>query len=241
MHHNIIYSKPFQGMKEVDDESVDLIIADPPYNISRKSDFHNEDIGYKPSKGDWDILDEQAYHGMMSTYVDDACRVLKPGGAMLTFGNYGSLTHVFTHAVVKDCLRFRDHLIWHKRNPAPCVHRRGLTFAHEIILYFIKRGAPWTFNYEISKEYNEGKQLHNVFRFAAVRKQAGVTRKPPKLITMLIRIYSMRTHLVLDPFMGSGTTAHCCSELERNWIGYECGDEQIRFVQAEGLQVSDAS
>ena len=242
MRRNVVYHGRFQQMLlgDIPPESFDLVLADPPFNISRKSSYSNPEIGYNPDKGEWDNIEDREYWCMMRSYVHHCWDVMKLGANILTFGCYGSLIPVWYPFEVYG-MNFRDHIVWHKSNPAPSVHRRGLTFSHELILWFSKPGAKWTFNYEESKKWNPtGKQQHNVIDCAAVRKKAGVTRKPPKLISYLIQVFSNPGDLVLDPFMGSGTTAECCKELGRDFIGYEIGEEQCAYMRSQGLTVVDA-
>lgn len=120
----------------------------------------------------------------------------------------------------KDKMQFQSHIIWHKTNPAPSVHRRMLTHANELILVFSK-GPKWYFDYDYSKLLNNGKQCHNVFNYPAVRKMLGVTRKPVGLCEQIIRLFCPTGGTVLDPFAGSGAIPEAAAKAKRNFIAIE--------------------
>ena len=237
MKVNIVYAKSFFGFEEIDDESVDLIFADPPYGISKDEILNNPLIGYKPNKGNWDLVPEEYLEKFAEQLVTGAKRILKPGGNIVISGVYGSLIPYFLK-LEKYGFQFRHHIIWHKTNPAPSVHRRSLVYSNEILLWYNKPGK-WYFDYELSKKYNNGKQLHDVWNIPAVRKQAGVTRKPPKLLEMVIRILSPEGGLVVDPCVGSGTTIEVAREWNRNFIAYEIGKEQLSLLKAKKFKVEE--
>lgn len=198
--------------------SVDLIFADPPFNISSKNMVSTPWCGYSSFKGKWDLF-EGDYNLFTKKWVSECYRILRKGGSIYIIGVFGSLISAFS-TLEKLGAKFQSHIIWHKTNPAPSVHRRMYTHANEIILVYSK-GKNWCFNYKVSKEYNKGKQLHNVWDIPAVRKKWGVSRKPPALLERIIRISSNEGDLVLDPFLGSGTAMEECYKWKRNCIGIE--------------------
>lgn len=210
-------------LKDLPNNSVDLVLTDPPYAISNGAIVTNTFSGYTSDKGDWDVYVDP------KDWVPDCCRVLNPGGIFISFGVFGSLIDIWDELKIAK-MNFQSHPVWEKSNPAPSLQRRMLTHANELLLIFSK-GKPWYFDYEASKTYNSGKQLKNVFKFSTARKQAGVTRKPVKLISMLIDIFSPVGGMVVDPFVGSGTTVTEALKLNRNGIGFEKFQEQWDFLE----------
>lgn len=205
----------------------DLILTDPPYGISHGSEKPAGDSTYSAycsSKGRWDIAPT-------SQWIYQADELLSPKGIIAVCGVYGSLVPVYN--AMKDLgYTFLTHFIWHKSNPAPSLHRRMFTLANEIILIYAK-GKGYFFDYEVSKEFNDGKQQHNVITMPAVRKVAGVTRKPPNLMDLFVRTLCPPGGFVLDPFCGSGTTVERAMVNGRVGIGIEM-DPRVAEV-AESL------
>lgn len=230
----VVYRKSFFGLTEIEDNEVTLVFADPPYGISSSFTLDNSIIGYSPSKGAWDEVSQEYVKLCAVNLVQGARRVLLPGGSLVVSGVFGSLIHVWQEAL-KHGLKFKHHIVWHKTNPAPSVHRRSLVYSNEIILWFVKPGAPWVFNYEIAKEYNRGKQLHDVWSIPAVRKEGGVTRKPPMLLDRIIRILSNEGDIVVDPFLGSGTTGEVATSLSRYFVGYEVQSSLWSLLDRKGF------
>lgn len=232
----IIYNKSFYGFEEIEDNSIQFMFADPPYNISSDIVFKNKDIGYNPDKGDWDKISRKVEIRNAREIIKGAKRILNETGTIAISGVYGSLVPYFLY-LDKYGFEFKHHLIWHKTNPAPCVHRRSMTLSNEIILIYSKN-KKYKFNYEISKQFNNFKQLHDVWDLAVVRKQLGVTRKPPELIKRLQMIYSDEGDKVCDPVVGSGTSYEISEELGREFIGYEIDVERCIGLDLKGLNVN---
>lgn len=208
----------------------DLILTDPPFGISNQnnsSGASSDFSGYTSDKGEWDI--EVA----ATEWVPEACRLLKPNGLFACFGTFGSLVPIFQE-LEKCSMKFQSHITWHKTNPAPSIHRRMLTHANEIILLFSK-GPGWYFDYAYGKSINAGKQLHNHFDCAAVRKQAGVTRKPPELCKKLIQLFCPPDGIVLDPFAGSGAIPEAAKDTGRSYIAIEKLSECYQWMVNKGL------
>jgi site-specific DNA-methyltransferase (adenine-specific) len=231
----VVYNKSFYGFREIKDESVQFIFADPPYNISVESNFKNEEIGYTPDKGEWDRISKKEEIQNAKQLIVGALRILKQDGTIAISGTYGSLVPYFLY-LNKYGFVFKHHLIWHKINPAPCVHRKTLTLSNEIILIYSKNKSN-KFNYEVSKLYNEGKQLHDVWNIPVTKKELGVTRKPKELIRRLVSIYSDEGDLNCDPVLGSGQTYEICEELNTDFVGYEIDRERCIGLKNKGLNV----
>jgi site-specific DNA-methyltransferase (adenine-specific) len=196
-------------------ESISMVFTDPPFGIStNKTRTPNSFSGYQPNKGAWDRVVPA------TQWVPSCIDALKPGGIFACFGVFGSLVPIWV-CLEQDCrMRFQTHITWHKTNPAPCVHRRGLTLANEFILVYSK-GANWHFDYAASKRQNHGTQQHNHIDCPAVRRQFGRTVKPPLLLQRYIELYCPRNGTVLDPFAGTGSILDAAQIMKRYSIGIE--------------------
>lgn len=197
-----------------------LILTDPPYGISNNSNadgISNEYSGYTSNKGIWDK------EVSARDWVPLACNMLVDGGIFACFGTFGSLVPIYNELEFLQ-MKFQSHITWHKTNPAPSIHRRMLTHANEIILVYSK-GPNWTFNYDVAKELNDGKQMHNHFEQGAVPKMYGVTRKPVPLCEKLVKIFSKEGDTVFDPFAGSGAILEATVLCNRKAVGIEINPE----------------
>lgn len=206
----------FDFFKTVEDESVSLVLIDPPYEISKKTNFTNgfglKRLGVSMDFGDWDI----SFEGL-DTVIEECYRVLKPGGTLICFYDLWKisiLSTYFEHAQFKQ-LRFIE---WVKTNPVPLNSRLNyLTNAREVAISGIKGSTP-TFH----SKYDNGIYMCGICRDAG---RFHPTQKPLTLIKQLIEKHSNEEDIVLDCFSGSGTTAVACIELNRQFIGCEINKE----------------
>lgn len=215
MEINKIYNLDFLvGLADVENESVDLILTDIPYNVSRANNFktmkdreNRNGIDF----GKWDKeFDEQSLIHLE--------RVLKKGGSMVlfhAFEQYETIRNVLSNLEVKD------KIIWQKTNPMPRNRDRRWISDIEVASWFVKKGDKWTFNRQ-----NE-KYESSVLRFPSESgggfKRYHPTQKNLKMIEYLLKVHSNDGDLILDPFMGSGTTAVATLRVggNRNFIGFE--------------------
>lgn len=193
------------GMTEIEDESVDLLLTDPPYNISQRSGFHT--MGRKGVDfGEWDKDFDQ------ETWLRLACSKIKKGGSAIVFNDYknvGEMRDIFT-----ECgLTVKELLIWQKPNPMPRNRDRLYVTTVEVALWAVK-GKGWTFN----NNYENA-----IFNYGSVnaRIRQHPTEKPLGLIMDLLKIHSNKNDLVFDPFSGSGTVAVACERLDRHYLAFE--------------------
>jgi len=224
---------------------IDLVFADPPYNLSGKSmKWQGKAMGgdwYKVNEG-WDVLEPEEYEAFTRAWVAESYRVLRDGGAIYvscTQHNLGILLPVLERAG----FRRNNVITWYKPNAMPSMTRRTFTHATEFILFFSK-GSRWTFNYEELKRINperrkDGKprQMRDLWTIPVCQGRERLkgpdnralhpTQKPEALLERIIVASSRPGEVVLDPFMGSGTTAVVAQRLGRRWIGIE-RDESFR-------------
>lgn len=226
-------------MKNFPSGSIDLIYADPPYNLSGKGLTWVEESGerrkkaggnYYMMKEEWDMFEESAYRNFSIAWLKECKRILKSGASIYvscTYHNVGELLVIMKNLSLK-CLNV---IVWEKTNPHPSLTRRMFTHACEFVLYFAK-GKNWIFNYDAIKKFSDNsKQLRDVWRFPLCQgkerikgpngRAAHPTQKPEALLERIIRASSNPGDLILDPFLGTGTTAVVAEKLGRKWIGIE--------------------
>jgi site-specific DNA-methyltransferase (adenine-specific) len=224
---NRIYAMDcIEGMAMIPDGSIDLILTDPPFNISMKSNFHT--MGRKGVDfGEWDKGFDQR------TWLSLACDKVKKGGSAVVFNDYkniGIMNDVFTEKgfVVKELL------IWRKSNPMPRNRDRLYVTSVEVALWAVK-GKGWTFNRQRETYENA------IFESPIVnhKQRYHPTQKPESIITELIKIHSNEGDVIFDPFMGSGTTAAAAARLNRNFVGFEIDPEYVRIANQRLENVRD--
>ena len=207
-------------MQSIPCEYVDLVLTDPPYNIARENNFHT--IGRAGIDfGEWDKGFD------LFSYINDASRILKKDGSFIVFNDWKNLGDIAKYAEgvgfeTKNMLRLE------KTNPMPRNRDRCYVTDFEVAIWFVKRGAKWCFNRQGSA-YQRPKFTHSVER------GLHPTQKSLKLMEELVKIHSNPDMLVLDPFMGSGTTGLACLNLGRKFIGIE-KDEQYFEVARSRLE-----
>lgn len=199
-------------MKEIESESIDLILTDIPFNISKKNNFKT----MKDRKGRNGIDFGEWDKGFDETSLSQLQRVIKKGGSLITFHSFEQfslLQNVF------DELIFKDKIIWQKTNPMPRNRDRRWISDIEIASWYIKKGEKWTFNRQ--NEKYESSVLRYPSESGGGFKRYHPTQKNLNLIEYLVKIHSNENDVVLDPFLGSGTTAVACINNNRNFIGIE--------------------
>jgi site-specific DNA-methyltransferase (adenine-specific) len=219
-------------MKEIPDNSIDLIITDPPYynqgsrpKYSREG--HNDVVTHL---GEWDKFEnDEEFLDFIKKAIVEMARVLKDNGSMYIFCNdrYNSYLRKFIRE--SENMKFASTIIWHKYNSPPrFIEKAGFISSKEIILFCYKGKNP-TFN-----KPKEFKDLLDVWisPMTSTEERLGhPTQKPEFLMEKLIAISSNEKDLVLDPFIGSGTTAAACMNLNRDYIGMEIDPEFFGMAQ----------
>ena len=223
--------------------SVDLVFADPPYNSSGSS---LEWIG-KQQGGDWFKVNEGwdtfggegAYLDFSNQWIGEASRLLREGGSLYVCATFHGIAEIIT-ACKAAGLRVLNIIVWEKTNPIPTLTGRMFGYSHEYLVLAVK-GRNWTFNHELMKAENQGKQVRDVWRFPVcqggerVKREDGraahPTQKPEALVRRAIAASSREGDLVLDPFLGSGTTAVVSQSLARRWCGIELSPEYVRIAR----------
>jgi DNA modification methylase len=193
-------------MKQIPDKSVDLVLTDPPYNIARENNFSTmgrAGIDF----GEWDKGFD------LFSYIDQVSRILKKDGSFVVFNAWRNLGSIANYAE-KQGFNTKDMIRLEKSNPMPRNRDRRYIADYECAIWFVKKGAKWTFNRQDSK-YQRPKFV------AGIESGLHPTQKNLGLMQELLKIHSNKGDTVIDPFMGSGTTGVACKNLNRKFIGIE--------------------
>ncbi|APG48625.1 site-specific DNA-methyltransferase [Phaeobacter porticola] len=249
-----------EAMSGLPSNSVDLIFADPPYNLQLKGQLHRPDNTKVDAVDDhWDQFSSfGVYDEFTRAWLKQARRILKPNGSIWVIGSYHNIFRVGT-AVQDEGFWILNDVIWRKSNPMPNFRGKRYTNAHETMIWASKsEGAKYTFNYEALKALNEGLQMrsdwvmpictgHERLKDEAGNK-AHPTQKPEALLHRILVGSTNPGDVVLDPFFGTGTTGAVAKMLGREFIGIEreaayreVAEKRIKSVRKfdrEVLQVS---
>jgi modification methylase len=213
--------------------SVDLVFADPPYNLQLSGDLHRPDNSRVDGvEEDWDkFADFAAYDRFTRDWLAACRRVLKPAGALWVIGSYHNIFRI--GAAVQD-LGFwvLNDVVWRKANPMPNFRGRRFTNAHETLLWCAhSRETRYTFNYEAMKALNDDLQMRSDWLIPLCGgperlrggdgKKAHPTQKPEALLHRVLLASTRPGEIVLDPFFGTGTTGAVAKRLGRRFIGIE--------------------
>jgi DNA modification methylase len=211
--YNIYNADAFEKLKEIESQSIDLILTDPPYNISKKNGFSSMKwLGYRGIDfGEWDKNFD------ITGWISYACTTLKDGGSFIMFSDYKKFTPIIEE-LEKSGLCVKDVIKWVKENPIPVNIERRYVSDTEFAIWAVK-GKPWTFNKPYNKPYQRAE-----FRTpmsSGREKTDHPTQKNLALIENLVEIHSNKGDWILDPFMGSGTSGIAALKNYRNFIGIE--------------------
>ncbi|WP_114964819.1 site-specific DNA-methyltransferase [Alkalilacustris brevis] len=213
--------------------SVDLIFADPPYNLQLRGELHRPDNSRVDAVDDaWDQFDSfKVYDQFTRAWLKAARRLLKPNGAIWVIGSYHNIFRVGAELQNQGYWILND-VIWRKSNPMPNFRGKRLTNAHETLIWASRgEGAKYTFNYEALKALNEGTQMRSDWTLPLctgherLKDEAGEkahpTQKPESLLHRVLVGCTKPGDVVLDPFFGTGTTGAVARMLGRDFIGIE--------------------
>ena len=219
--------------------SVDLVFADPPYNLQLDQGLTRPDQSRVAGvDDDWDKFDSFAHYDIFTrAWLKAARRILKPDGAIWVIGSYHNIFRVGAALQDLDYWLLND-VIWRKANPMPNFRGTRFTNAHETLIWAAKdRESRVTFNYEQMKQANDDVQMRSDWLFpictgAERLKDDGdeklhPTQKPEALLYRVISATTKPGDVVLDPFFGTGTTGAVAKKLGRHFIGIEREDTYI--------------
>jgi len=218
-----------QYLKKIKSNSIDLIFADPPYNLSDKK-FLTVKSGKvaKCDKGEWDKIND--IESFNIDWLTQCKRILKESGTIWISGT------LHNHPSIGQCLKnlgfwIINDIIWFKRNAPPLLSRNRLVPSTELI-WLASRNKKYYFDYDHAKIFNSGKQLRNLWDINTQRhKTEHPTEKPEILLERILEIGSKKNSIILDPFMGSGTTGVVAKRYERNFIGIEIDKKYFKIAK----------
>src|SRR5688500_3459867 len=240
--NQIVYGDCIEILKSLPENSVDLIFADPPYNLQLRNDLYRPNMTKVNAVNDgWDQFKGFAeYDAFTRDWLSASRRVLKESGTVWVIGSYHNIYRV--GSILQD-LEFwiLNDIVWIKGNPMPNFRGVRFTNAHETIIWAQKKqGARYTFNHKSMKALNDDLQMRSDWnlniatgkqRIRANGTKAHSTQKPEALLYRVIMASSNPGDVVLDPFLGTGTTGAVAKKLGRNWIGIERDKRYIRIAQ----------
>jgi site-specific DNA-methyltransferase (adenine-specific) len=224
--------------------SVDMVFADPPYNLSNGGFTVQSGRRASVHKGDWDrsggVAEDFAFH---RAWLAGCRRVLRPGGTLWVSGTYHSI-YACGHALALLGYHVLNDIAWFKPNASPNLSGRVFTASHETLIWARReRDSRHVFNYQDMRESawddrlkNPGKQMRSVWAIGAARgveKTQGrhPTQKPLALLDRIVRASTHPGDLVLDPFTGSGTTGVAAVSLGRRFVGFELDEEYVLLAK----------
>lgn len=223
-------------LRQLDDESIDLILTDPPYNMGYKP-FINRSKKYKRVIQEWDNQWEtlEGYLLWCESWLSTSWYKLKPGGSILITGTFHNIFDI-RNELIKVGYKFNNFITWFKGNAMPIMMAKKMgvyAYSCEYINYFSK-GKPAFFDYDYLKELNDGKQHRDIFIINNRPHSESVghpTQKPLKLWRTLVQAHCPPGGIVLDFFGGSGTSAVVAIETGRNYILGEASEVYCKMIE----------
>ncbi len=231
--NQIVLGDCIEAMNAMPANSVDMVFADPPYNLQLRGELERPDMSRVDGVDEaWDRFDDLAAYDRFTTeWLTAAKRVLKPTGTLWVIGSYHNIFRV--GATLQDIgYWILNDVIWRKTNPMPNFRGRRFTNAHETLIWAATGpDAKYTFNYEAMKRLNDDLQMRSDWLLPicsgaerlkdANGKKAHPTQKPEALLFRSILAATNIGDVILDPFFGSGTTGAAAKRLGRHFIGIE--------------------
>ncbi|MBS3930026.1 MAG: site-specific DNA-methyltransferase [Sphingomonadales bacterium] len=221
-----------EAMRRLPTDSVDMIFADPPYNLQLGGDLSRPDGSHVDAVTDhWDQFDSfAAYDKFSREWLTEARRVLKPNGSIWVIGSYHNIFRL--GAMMQDMgFWILNDVVWRKANPMPNFKGTRFTNAHETLIWCsMGEKAKYTFNYRLMKTLNDELQMRSDWVLPICSgqerlKKGGTkvhpTQKPEALLYRVMLATTNKGDVVLDPFFGTGTTGAVAKRLGREWIGCE--------------------
>jgi len=219
-------------LKKLPDRSVDLVFADPPYNLQLAQELWRPNLTLVDAVDDeWDQFENfSAYDDFSRKWLTECRRILKPDGTLWVIGSYHNIFRVGT--ILQDIgYWILNDIIWIKHNPMPNFRGVRFTNAHETLIWAQKeKGSPYTFNHHAMKALNEDLQMRSDWNLAICSggerlkkdgKKLHPTQKPEALLYRVLLASTVVGDIVLDPFFGTGTTGAVAKRLHRHYIGIE--------------------
>jgi len=232
LRNEIINGDSLKELSKIPCETFDLIFADPPYNLQLKKELIRPDRSKVKAVDDkWDQFKSfKSYDKFTIDWLKECKRILKKNGTIWVIGTYHNIFRVGTRMQDLGFWILND-VIWNKNNPMPNFRGTRFTNAHETLIWASKNeGSKYTFNYQSLKCLNDDLQMRSTWNLPICNgkerlknngKKVHSTQKPESLLHRIILASSNKNDFILDPFLGSGTTAVVSKKLGRNYFGIE--------------------
>ncbi len=244
----IIQQDCIEAMRALPAASIDMIFADPPYNLQLGGDLNRPDGSFVDAvTDDWDKFDSlNAYDAFTRAWLAEARRILKPNGTIWVIGSYHNIFKV--GSAIQDLgFWILNDIIWRKANPMPNFKGTRFTNAHETLIWAsMGEKSKYTFNYRSMKTLNDELQMRSDWEFPICGgqerlKKNGVkvhpTQKPEALLYRVMLACTKPGDVILDPFFGTGTTGAVAKRLRRHWIGI---DREGTYIEAAQERIAAA-
>jgi len=231
-NNKIINGDSLVELRKIPNQTFDLIFADPPYNLQLKNKLTRPDRSKVSAVNDkWDQFESfKKYDEFSIKWLTECKRILKKNGSLWVIGSYHN---IFRLGATIQNLGFwiLNDVIWNKNNPMPNFRGTRFTNAHETLIWTSKdKNSKYTFNYQSLKCLNDDLQMRSNWnlpicngseRLKKNGKKIHSTQKPESLLHRILLASSNKGDMILDPFLGSGTTATVAKKLGRNYYGIE--------------------
>ncbi len=237
-----------EAMRSLPDASIDMIFADPPYNLQLGGDLARPDGSHVDAVTDhWDQFDSfAAYDKFSREWLTEARRLLKPNGSLWVIGSYHNIFRL--GAMLQDMgFWILNDVVWRKANPMPNFKGTRFTNAHETLIWCsMGEKAKYTFNYRAMKTLNDELQMRSDWvlpicggqeRLKKGGHKVHPTQKPEALLYRVMLATTNKGAVVLDPFFGTGTTGAVAKRLGREWIGCE-RESEYREAALERIELA---
>ena len=230
--YTVVNGDCFNYLSQIPDNSIDLILTDPPYNIAQYSTGNIDLPGRSALNNDlaeWDLKPINPFD-----LLEDFKRIIKPDGNIFVFTSY-NLIGKWHEAFDSEFDTFQ-FFVWHKTNPAPKIYKNGFLNSCEMIACMWNKGDKWNFSNQ--------RDMHNFFESPICMKPERLSdpkhpaQKPVKLLEHIISIASNENDIVFDPFMGVGSTGVAALKKRRKFIGIEI-DEKYFGAASKRLGEAD--
>lgn len=234
----LIHADSFEYLDKMKRESIDVIFADPPYFLSGNGISNSGGKMVNVNKGEWDkSISIEEKHAYNREWLKKCKRLLTTNGTIWVSGTLHNIYSVGM-ALEQEGYKILNNITWQKLNPPPNLSTRYFTHSTETILWARKddKDARHYYNYDLMKEFNHNKQMKDVWTGSLTKqseKDFGKhpTQKPEYLLERIVLASTQEGDTILDPFLGSGTTAVVAKKLNRQCIGIEKDDDYIELAK----------
>lgn len=253
-----------EGMKQLPENSFDIAIADPPYNLSKGNKWAWDNSVKLPGMGgnwsklmeDWDNISLNDYVFFTEAWIVEVARLIRPTGSFWIHGTYHNIG-IINYLLQKNSIEIINEVVWYKRNSFPNLSNRRLTASHETILWCHTgtKKRDYYFDAEYAKHgkfdednlKNPGKQMRTVWDIPNNKAREELSfgkhpsQKPIRLLERMLKLSSKKGQLLLVPFAGSGSECLAAKNCGLNYVGFEVKEEYYSIAQKRLLSESNSA